>query len=81
MDIVGLTGIASEIGALGVSLIVIWALLTERLLPKGRLEDARHEHELDVARNDAMEARLDRLTDIHEQEVHLMSEALRERMQ
>jgi hypothetical protein len=55
MDIVGLTDLASDIGALGISIIVIWALLTERLIPRGRLTEMRDDrdtlhHELEVER-------------------------------
>ena len=71
MDIVGLTTIAGQIGALGISIIVIWALLTERLVPHGRLERHRAE-ELDL--------RLDHLADVHEKATELMGEALHERM-
>jgi hypothetical protein len=55
MDIVGLTDLASDIGALGISKIVIWGLLTERLIPRGRMNEMREErdriaHELEVER-------------------------------
>lgn len=43
MDLVGLTDLASDIGALGISILVIWALLTERLIPRGRLDDKQRE--------------------------------------
>lgn len=41
MDILGLTNLLAQIGALGVSALVIWGLLTERIVPKGRLEEER----------------------------------------
>jgi hypothetical protein len=55
MDIVGLTDLASDIGALGISLLVIWGLLTDRLVTRGRLDDMREQrdqlhNELEVER-------------------------------
>jgi hypothetical protein len=62
MDIVGLTDLASDIGALGISIIVIWGLLTERLIPRGRLlemrqrcEDCDHELEVERARHEHLD--------------------------
>jgi hypothetical protein len=59
MDIVGLTDLLSDIGALGVSVLVIWGLLTDRLVPRGRLDEMRTQRdkaeaalELERARHD-----------------------------
>lgn len=80
MDIVGLTTIAGQIGALGISIIVIWALLTERLVPHGRLEEAHQERDLERHRAEELDLRLDHLADVHEKATELMGEALHERM-
>jgi hypothetical protein len=45
VDIVGLTDLASDIGALGISLLVIWGLLTDRLMTKGRLDEMREQRD------------------------------------
>lgn len=55
MDIVGLTNLLSDLGALGVSVIIIWAFLTDRVVTKGRLTEMRDERdavqtELDLER-------------------------------
>jgi hypothetical protein len=55
MDIVGLTNLLSNIGALGVSALIIWALLRGWVVTKGRLDEMRDQrdllqHELDVER-------------------------------
>jgi hypothetical protein len=44
MDLLGpIIQTLSDIGALGVAGIVIWAMVTERLVPKGRLDDKQKE--------------------------------------
>jgi hypothetical protein len=45
MDIVGLTDLASDIGALGLSIIIIWALLTDRIVTRGRLDEMRQQRD------------------------------------
>lgn len=55
MDIVGLTNLLSNIGALGVSALIVWAFLTDRVVTKGRLQEMRDERdavqrELDLER-------------------------------
>ena len=45
MDIAGLTDLAANIGALGVSILVIWGFLTERLIPRSRLDEMRDERD------------------------------------
>lgn len=59
MDLVGLTNLARDVGILGISFLVIWALLTERLIPKARLDEMRQQ------RDDAMHE-LQRERDRHE---------------
>ena len=61
MDIVGLTNLLSNIGALGVSLLIIWAFLTDRVVTRGRLDDMRDER-------DAVQAQLDLERARHERE-------------
>ena len=50
-------------GTLGGALILIWALYTERLVPRGRLDEQRNEKKeaLDLARGSI--ASMDRLSD------------------
>ena len=64
MDLGLLASIASELGALGVSVLVLAALMSERLVPKGRLDDMRRERDAADKRADDAIRGLDRVVDI-----------------
>lgn len=85
-----LVQVFTDMGALGVAAIVIWGLMTERLVPRGRLDerakdldkvevDAKTERREANAAFEKQAHRLDRLTDVHERAVQLMGEALKQR--
>lgn len=64
MDISTLATIVGQIGALGVSLFVLIALLREWLVPKGRLDDMRRERDAEAKRVDELVAGLEHLADV-----------------
>lgn len=67
MDLSALASIASELGALGVSVLVLVAMLTERLVPKGRLDDMRKERDAAHERVDKLVADLESLANVFRQ--------------
>ena len=45
MDLASIATIIGQIGALGVSVLVLVAMISERLVPKGRLDDMRRDRD------------------------------------
>jgi hypothetical protein len=64
VDLSTVASIASELGALGVSLLVLVGLITERLVPKGRLDDMRRERDAADNRADELASGFQTLGDI-----------------
>lgn len=60
MDLVGLTDLLSDIGALGVSALIIWALLTGRVVPRGQVDELRTDRDRIQAELDVERARHER---------------------
>lgn len=67
MDLASLASILAELGALGVSALVVIALMTERLVPKGRLDDMRTERDAAAKRADELARGLEQLADVFRQ--------------
>lgn len=45
MNFAALADLATQLGAFGVAVIVVWALMTERLVPRARLDEMRRERD------------------------------------
>lgn len=63
MDLATLATIIGQIGALGVSVLVLVALMTERLVPRGRLDDMRRDRDACAKQVDEL-VELERLASI-----------------
>jgi len=43
MDVLQIADLASDLGVIGVCILVIWGLLTGRMVPKGHVDELRKE--------------------------------------